>query len=232
MGQPTVDAEFLADFKRRTERRWSHAKIKPAIYGFQFRPGTRWNAGLTDQQLAEYERAVGVRFPDDFRCMLRAMNGTDTPTVDVRGSSGEPHLESVGVYSHPRDLDIVKSRMDDVRPTRAEVERELADQGYVLEAHAALVPIFAHRYVVCGSDPSDCVVLSSRPLRRRGQRSGFLPRMVPPRGRRLLRETTNVALGLVALGLLPCASRPQFGQFGSAGIPGPLWQSWNRPKSA
>ncbi len=160
MSNLSTDDQFLYSFKSQTEERWSKTKFNPKIYGFQFLRGTKWNPGLTDTQIAEYERVLGTRFPDDFRRFLRVMNGTDLPTVNIYGYSGEPHRTSIGVYSYPRDLEIVKSRLDDIRGIRNEIAQVLSEQSFVLEIETGLVPIYVHRYIVCTSDPTQSTVLS------------------------------------------------------------------------
>jgi hypothetical protein len=94
-----LNSDFLAEFKRATEANWSRRSINPILYGFQFQQGTRWNPGLSDELIREYEHVLKVRFNNDLRAFLRAMNGTDLPTLNVYGSCGEPHGKSVGVYS-------------------------------------------------------------------------------------------------------------------------------------
>ena len=155
-----INDEFLVEFKRQTEARWQHADINPVVYGFQFQRGTRWNEGLTGSEIEAYEMALGVQFPNDFKSMLRVMNGTDLPTVDVHGSRGMPQSTFAGVYSYPRDLSIVQEMRQDVDKDRGEIAAVLLDQGFQLEPAANLVPIFSHRYIVCGSDPDNSVVLS------------------------------------------------------------------------
>ena len=90
-----LTADFLAEFKRATETRWSERSIDPALYGFQFQPGTRWNPSLSDEGIAETEPALALIFPRDFRTFLQEMSGTDQPTllstataVNRRGSLG------------------------------------------------------------------------------------------------------------------------------------------------
>ena len=155
-----LSSDFLAEFKRATEAKWSKESIDPTLYGFQFRRGTRWNAGLSDEQVTEYEGVLRVRFPHDFRTFLCEMNGTDLATLNVYGSSGEPPRDSVGVYSYPGDIEIVKARIECIRTSRAEIAADLAGQGFELPAEARLVPVFIHRYVVCTSDLNSSVVLS------------------------------------------------------------------------
>lgn len=155
-----IDVQFLADFKMATEKKWSVQPLKDEIYGFQIRPGTRWNNGLSETAISEYERAVGFSFQEEFKMFLRAMNGTDLPTVNVYGRSGHPTRESVGVYSYPRDLAIVKGRIEAVHPWRRELVATMAEQGFDLPEKANLMPIYAHRYLVCIPGGESSVVLS------------------------------------------------------------------------
>ena len=151
---------FLAEFKRATEAKWSERSIHPGLYGFQFRRGTRWNPGLPDDKITEYETDLGLQFPTDLRTFLREMNGTDLPTQNDYGTSGEPPRESVGVYSYPRDLELVKRRIEEWRGYRVELAATLAREDFDLVRQAGLVPIYAHRCVVCEPDLARSVVLS------------------------------------------------------------------------
>jgi len=157
---PMISADFLTEFRRATEAKWREKSIDPTIYGFQFQRGTRWNEGLSDEMVREYEMVLRVRFPHDFKAFLREINGTDLPTLNVYGSCGEPPRESLGIYSYPRDIETVKARIDDIHPSRAEIAADLAAQGFDLPSEASLVPIFGHRYVVCTGDLNSSVVLS------------------------------------------------------------------------
>jgi hypothetical protein len=155
-----ITNEFLVGFKRDTEAYWQRVEFNPDIYGFQFQKGTCWNKGLTLDEIKAYENVLGVRFPNDFKHMLGYMNGTDLPTVNIYGSSGEPHRTFVGVYTYPRDLKIVQDLIETAQKDRDEIAEILLDEGFNLEPNAALIPIYAHRYIVCGSDLDSSVVLS------------------------------------------------------------------------
>lgn len=152
--------DFLADFKRRTEENWSHTSINPRLHGFQFQPGTRWNPGLSDEAITEYEGILNVRFPEDFKIFLKAMNGTDLLTLNVYGCSGEPHRHSLGVYSYPKDLEAVRLRIGDIKAYRSQLTATMAEQGFALAADDSLVPIYIHRYIVCPRGLDTSVVLS------------------------------------------------------------------------
>ncbi|HXM13663.1 MAG TPA: SMI1/KNR4 family protein [Candidatus Eremiobacteraceae bacterium] len=155
-----ITAGFLAEFKRATEAKSKNKSIDPAISGFQIRPEARWNPGLSEELIAEYQAVLNVRFPNDFKALLREMNGTDLSRLNVYASTGHSHLEWVGVYSYPRDLKIVKDMIELIRSSRGDIARDLAEQGFELRAEANLVPIYEHRYVVCVPNADSSVVLS------------------------------------------------------------------------
>lgn len=152
--------EFFQIFKRASEEKWRTSSIRQDIWGFQFQPGTRWNSGLSEEGIAQYEAAVDAKFPPDFRRFLREMNGTDMPTLDIRGASGEPHRRGLGFYSFPADLERVKQIIDEVERDRIQLCATLSDEGFELAGDARLVPIFAHRSVVCDPATGGSVVLS------------------------------------------------------------------------
>lgn len=155
-----LSENFLAELKRTTEAKWCEQTLNPNLVGFQFQRGTRWKPGLPEKTIAEYENYLSIRFPNDFRAFLRVMNGTDLPTLNIYGSCGETPRESIGVYSYPRDIKIVEQRIEDIHTWRPELERTMAEQSFQLRSDAALMPIYIHRYVVCGSDLGESPVLS------------------------------------------------------------------------
>lgn len=87
------------------------------------------------------------------------MNGTDLPMLNVNAPAGSQR-ESVGVYSYPRDIEVVKTLVERLHTSKDEIISDLARQGFDLTADATLVPIYGHRYVVCTPDLSSSTVLS------------------------------------------------------------------------
>jgi hypothetical protein len=145
--------QYLAEFKTRTEDLWARRDPHPDICGFQFQRGTRWRPGLSADELAAYEAALGLRLPDDARLFFRTLNGTDRPTVDVAPEAVD--REGHGVYSYPHDLDFVRSIVADLREDWPEVSAELG-----LADGAFGWPVFGHRSIVCSEDPKDSRVAS------------------------------------------------------------------------
>jgi hypothetical protein len=155
-----ISDAFLSEFKRRTEAQWKGQTIDPTRYGFQFQRGTRWNPGLRSSKISEYERSLQIDFPADLRAFLTKLNGTDLPTINVYGESGIPHLESVGVYSYPRDLAIVKERIGTLSAGWEVLLQSLGKDGLKLPNDVHFVPFYQHRYVVCLSDRTHSEVVS------------------------------------------------------------------------
>jgi hypothetical protein len=83
-----LSKEFLLEFKLETEERWRNKPLDPGFYGFQFQAGTRWNPGLSDEQILAYENALGIQFPMNLKVLLDVMNGTDLPNMNIYPLSG------------------------------------------------------------------------------------------------------------------------------------------------
>jgi hypothetical protein len=93
-----ISPDFLAELKRVTEKQWSEESPDPTMYGFQFQRGTRWNPGLSNHEIQEYENSACTRFPNDLRAFLSAMNGTDLPTLNVYG-----YRPDIYIQYHPHE---------------------------------------------------------------------------------------------------------------------------------
>ena len=149
-----LDIDSVLAFKSASEEKWRNTSIKGAVWGFQIQAQTRWNPGLTDETVTQCEVAVGASFHPDFKTFLRCMNGTDIPAIDVRGSSGEPPRFAPGFYSYPRDLELIKTRIEIVSTDTLE------EQGFHLPDDAKFIPIYSHRYLVCSPSIETSPVLS------------------------------------------------------------------------
>ncbi|HEY2859252.1 MAG TPA: SMI1/KNR4 family protein [Terracidiphilus sp.] len=155
-----LSVEFLEAFKHETEMRWREKLSDPRIYGFQFQAGTRWCPGLSNEQISAYENDINIQFPADLKTLLRSMNGTDLPTLNIFGSSGEPSRHWVGVYSYPRDLALIRQCISEASRNPITLRATLAEEGLVLSETAKFMPIYAHRFVVCDGAERNCPVLS------------------------------------------------------------------------
>ncbi len=155
-----LDIDSVLAFKAASETKWRNTSVKGSTWGFQIQAGTRWNPGLTDQVIAQYEVAVGASFHPDFKIFLRCMNGTDIPAIDVRGSGGEPPRFATGFYSYPRDIALIEKRIEDVSADKIQLFATLEEQGFHLPDDAKFIPVYSHRYLVCSPSIEGSPVLS------------------------------------------------------------------------
>ncbi len=150
-GAPADPASFFVWLKRASEAFWETVKLDGRIYGFQIQQGTKWNPGLTTQEIVEYEHNIGFKFPEVFKQYLRVMNGTDKKTINIYGNSGEPHAFGTGFYSYPRDMEEIKSMIAWIYE-----ENDVSEPEVVAERIPHIMPIVSHRFLVidnCDSNP-------------------------------------------------------------------------------
>jgi hypothetical protein len=156
----TIDEAFIKGLKSQTEELWKSKKINSAIYGFQIQPGTCWRPGLSETEIDGFQRDLRVEFSRPLKIVLRHINGTDTPNLNVYGNSGESHRTRISAYSYPADLDLVKELIAGVEGQRADIKGTLLEQGFDLKDNVSLVPFYLHRYVVCSQSEENSPVLS------------------------------------------------------------------------
>jgi hypothetical protein len=160
MADTEITPNVVRTFLRETEKEWADRKIDGDIYGFQFQPGTKWNPGLSLEQINDYQSALGIRFPKDLVTFLQCANGTDLPTINVYGNDGNPHACAPGVYSYPRDLEVIKQRIELLAEDWDAILESLEIGEKILGENPKLFPFFAHRYVLCNGDPTKSIVCS------------------------------------------------------------------------
>jgi hypothetical protein len=102
---------FFVWFKETSEKQWEISEINRTLYGFQVQKGTKWLQGLSEHEIAKYERIMGFEFPEVYKVFLKHMNGTDKQTVNIYADCGVNYCYGVGFFSYPRDLELVKARI-------------------------------------------------------------------------------------------------------------------------
>jgi hypothetical protein len=134
---------FFIWLKNTSEKQWQTTELNRTIFGFQIQKGTKWLKGLSDSDIAEYERIMGFGFPEVYKQFLKQMNGTDKQTINIYGESGEPYRYSVGFLSFPRDLELVKTKIAVVLEAFQITPRAVEQQTI-----PHIMPIIEHRFLV------------------------------------------------------------------------------------
>ncbi len=144
---------FFPWLKKISEQAWESKPLKDEVYGFQIQAGTKWNPGLTTDQIAHYEADIGFAFPEIFKQYLQTMNGTDTPALNIYGRCGEPPRNAPGFYAYPKDLAKVREMIQWIyesgQVTPVQVEEETIPH---------IMPIIGHRFLVVDRNPGNPVL--------------------------------------------------------------------------
>lgn len=165
MNVPNETKHFFHWLKSKSENHWKEIDINPIIYGFQIRQNTKWLPGLSENEIADYEKELGFEFPETYKEFLRYMNGTDKLRVNVYGESGVAYQYAPGYYSFPRDLEAVIEQITWVYDS-CEITKEKIEERQIPH----IIPIVGHRCLIadrCDSHPvlsmygSDIILYSS-----------------------------------------------------------------------
>ncbi len=160
MADTKITPDFIKSFLSKTEKKWANCKINNGIYGFQFQAGTKWNPGLSQKEIETYQSELGIQFPADFITFLKYANGTDLQTVNVYGNDGNKHAYAVGVYSYPRDLEIIKKRIEWLKEDWDAALESLELEEDVLGRNPKFIPFYIHRYILSSGNPDASIVCS------------------------------------------------------------------------
>src|SRR4051794_37577350 len=160
---PDFGEPFLSWLREETESAW--AKLPAQDQGWQ--PGTKWGAPLSDEELADAQKFLGIDFAPDYRLFLRILHTTTKRPKAIRyeGNAGQS-VEVPGFYDWRTDRDEIRKALDwAAEGVALDVERHglwlsewgekpasSADQLRVLKKQvqesSPLIPVFGHRYLV------------------------------------------------------------------------------------
>jgi len=133
---------FFQWLKKMSEKVWENIEMKRGIFGFHTQKETKWLEGLSEEEIAEYETELGFAFPEIYKFYLRNMNGTDKPAVNTYGDS-EAVAYASDYYSFPRDLEIIKDRINWIYDEFLVDEEEVKRQNI-----SHIIPIVSHRFLI------------------------------------------------------------------------------------
>ncbi|WP_210464333.1 SMI1/KNR4 family protein [Rufibacter roseolus] len=143
---------FMA-IKVESGKYWSETDINPGVYGYQVQKGTKWKEGLTEEQIKDFEKEMGLTFPLPLINFYLTMNGLDKPGINVSGSNkGEPKYQPI-YYSYPENLPQIKEMIAWI------YEENHIEQETMLQAGISRIfPISGHRFMLV--DEPTCPILS------------------------------------------------------------------------
>ena len=69
-------------FKFISENKFATATIDKC-WGFQIQKNTKWNQGLTEDEINNLQLNIGLEFPLDYIEMLKVINGFDSMHISI-----------------------------------------------------------------------------------------------------------------------------------------------------
>jgi hypothetical protein len=138
--------KYIADFvklKELTENYWDNVDLNKKIYGFQIQKGTKWKKGLSEDQINEFEKTMGFKFPEILRDYYTVMNGVDKEQINVFGNSGYKYSYSQNIFSFPDEIQIIKDLIMWIYEENKINENEIKNKNI-----SRIFPICYHRFIL------------------------------------------------------------------------------------
>ena len=143
------EEDFFPWIKQITEKFWETARIKPNISGFQIQPQTKWNPGLAESEILNFESEMGFPFPSILRNYYLTMNGLSQPGINVFASQRiEPSFCSL-FYSYPNDLNTIRELISWIYEEFNLTPMKVASNGI-----SRIFPIYSHRFLLLDHHPN------------------------------------------------------------------------------
>ncbi|WP_299112183.1 SMI1/KNR4 family protein [uncultured Winogradskyella sp.] len=132
----TSDFELL---KRESEKKWKNLNLYTKVYGYQIQENSKWNKGLNEKELFDFQSELGFEFPECLKDFYRTMNGLNKQGINFRGGENiEPNFGST-FYSYPKDIAKIKEQIDWVRKDNKINQEQKAPN---------IFPFLGHRFLI------------------------------------------------------------------------------------
>jgi hypothetical protein len=138
-----TEISTFEELKKLSEKKWETEELT-ACWGFQIQKNSKWNDGLSEDQLNDFETQVGFKFSQPLRNFYRVMNGLNKPGINISGdlNTQSPTFRSV-FYSYPKDLGLIKEQINWILESN-----ELSEQDLMKGEAPYIFPFFGHRFLI------------------------------------------------------------------------------------
>ncbi|MBV4356621.1 SMI1/KNR4 family protein [Pinibacter aurantiacus] len=131
--------------KQESEKYWEQIELD-ACWGFQVQKGSKWKPGLTESEIDDFQKQLGLQFPESLKNYFRTMNGLDKPGINNNGGEG-PIEFGTRFYSYPDDIEKIKSKLDWILEDNA-----LPKDAITQSMAPAIFPYFGHRFLILDNE--------------------------------------------------------------------------------
>ena len=154
-----MDKKGWIEFKSVTERVFESATIAEC-WGFQIQKNTKWNTGLTEDEIVSLEKQFGFDFPNDYVEMLKVFNGFDTKQISIDPDGVEKPQYERRCYKYPDDLEKTKWLLDEINQNIEYANATLTEAGFDPAQVEGFIPLYGHRALVVLENKQQTPVLS------------------------------------------------------------------------
>lgn len=148
------------EFKKISEREFKYIELEGGLFGYQMQPGTKWNKGLSDDQIRKLEEKFGFKLSNDYRDFIKVMNGIDTDLISIDPFELEDDSYSQLYYEYPKDCERISELLEEIDKFKKCIDEVLTDAGFSVSDIEGYVPTYAHRSLVVFKDKSLSPVIS------------------------------------------------------------------------
>lgn len=135
--------DFFRRLKTESEALWETAPFDKRSQNYQVQAGMKWNSGLDEAALQEFEQQIGFPFPEILRNYYRVMNGTDLPEINTHSDSGHPFTYYHRFYSWPNDVERIQEYIRWICEAR-----EIDPAALVQKKISRILPVAGHRFLM------------------------------------------------------------------------------------
>jgi hypothetical protein len=146
-------------FKTRSEKLFETIKLNNC-WGFQIQARTKWNNGLSLDQIDELEILFGFNFPVEYRKMISEINGFDRDEISIDPDKIKVDQYKRCCYKYPEDFASVQWLIDEITENINYVNETLIENGFNPNEVLGFLPLFHHRALVVFKDKTLTPVIS------------------------------------------------------------------------
>lgn len=141
---PNCDSsiEFFQEIKNLSEKYWEETEPSPNLFGYQVQQNTKWNKGLSEIELEDFQFQLNIKFCEELKNFYRIMNGTDNLGINLFGSKENEPAFGLIFYSYPNDIKAIKDNIDWIYESN-NIDSKKVDSENIPK----IVPIIGHRFI-------------------------------------------------------------------------------------
>jgi len=147
-------------FKSISEVALANVSLEKNVWGFQQQKGTKWNAGLSEDDIQALEDKFGFKFPTQYVEMLKTINGFDTEHISIYPDGIASDEFQRRCYKYPDDFENVQWVIEMANQYLKYAKGALEEDGITSNDIEGFVPLYGHRALVVFKDKSLSPVLS------------------------------------------------------------------------